>query len=96
MLYAILIAFTLWKALTDHDGLRNILRDEANKIRAISAFLKFFDNVAEEDLKDSHRTTFYSLHDMAVYGCDNCHGSACNGFKKYNCTASVYKGSRRP
>ena len=47
-LYAISIAFLLWKAMTDFDHLRSILRDEANKVKSIVIFLDYFDDVKGE------------------------------------------------
>lgn len=44
-LYAIMFAFSLWKAMTDFDDLKNSLRDEASMIQTIADLLKYFDNV---------------------------------------------------
>lgn len=52
-LYAIVIAFTLWKAMTDHDNLKSTLRDEASKIKAIVSFMEYFDNVDNDFTRES-------------------------------------------
>lgn len=42
-LYAICTAFLLWKGLTDHDSLRQMLSDEANYIERLVGYLHYFD-----------------------------------------------------
>jgi len=46
-LYAICIAFLLWKGLSDHDNLRNILREEAGIIQSINEFFHYMDDENE-------------------------------------------------
>jgi len=52
-LYAICIAFTLWKAMSDHDLLKSTLRDEASKIKSSISFLDYFDNVEDTETRES-------------------------------------------
>lgn len=42
-LYAICIAFLLWKGLNDYDTLRNTLREEASTIQSINEFFHYLD-----------------------------------------------------
>ncbi len=42
-LYAICIAFLLWKGLTDYDNLRTTLKDEASTIQSINEFFHYLD-----------------------------------------------------
>ena len=52
-LYAICIAFTLWKAMNDHDDLKSTLREEASKMKAVLAFLQYFQNVSDRSTLES-------------------------------------------
>lgn len=47
VLYAICIAFLLWKGLTDYDNLRIVLRDEASTIQSINEFSHYLDEEGE-------------------------------------------------
>ncbi|WP_186400615.1 DUF4239 domain-containing protein [Stappia sp. P2PMeth1] len=52
-LYAICIAFTLWKATNDYDLLKTFLRDEASKVASIISLMRYFENVDEKDTIES-------------------------------------------
>ncbi len=62
-LYAICIAFTLWRAMTDHDLLKSTLRDEATRIGALLSFINYFDNVDDNRTQSAINTIRNELAD---------------------------------
>lgn len=64
-LYAIVIAFTLWRAMADHDQLKATLRDEATKLTALLSFLDYFDNVEDEGTQEALKGIRASLRDYS-------------------------------
>lgn len=56
-LYAICVAFLLWKGLTDYDNLRNAMRQEAGTIQGITEFFHYMDRdgpngIIIDDIRD--------------------------------------------
>lgn len=52
-LYAVCVAFVLWKAMSDWDNLKSLLREEANEIKSILGFLEYFDNIDDAETVES-------------------------------------------
>ena len=66
-LYAIIVAFTLWRAMADHDELKATLRDEATKLTALLSFLDFFDNVEDEGTQEALKGIRMLLRDYSLH-----------------------------
>ena len=60
-LYAICTAFLLWKGLTDHDTLRQLLSDEANFVERLVGYLRYF-NLQKPANQDFAEQVLSNLH----------------------------------
>ena len=66
-LYAIVTAFTLWRAMADLDQLKATVRDEATKLTALLSFLDYFDNVEDEGSQKALKGIRMALRDYSVH-----------------------------
>jgi len=58
ILYAVCTAFLLWKGLSDHDGLRHILKEEAGQIQGAIGYLNYLDGNENKKYAQEIRKSF--------------------------------------
>lgn len=57
-LYAVCTAFLLWKGLTDHDNIRQVLKDEAGQMQSILGYLNYLEGDKNVETAKSIKSNF--------------------------------------